>query len=142
MIPYNYNIEIKLLEACVLFLILLLLTERGILPLVSVTIRVMLLYPEIQQKKKQSCIRIIPLQLENRKNSIKLMSSVILDSGLLQQMPFFFPSKKQRESIPRQVDKSPGPPRRGEGSGIFKEEERTNIFFFFIPPLHSLVLDT
>ena len=52
MIPYNYNIEIKLLEACVLFLILLLLTERGILPLVSVTIQVMLLYPEIQQKKK------------------------------------------------------------------------------------------
>ena len=33
-----------------------------------------------------------------------------------------------RESIPRQVDKKS--PRR-ERSGILKEEERTNVFFFF-----------
>ena len=40
------------------------------------------------------------------------------------------------ESIPRQVDKKvQGSPRR-EGSGILKEEERTNFFF----PLHSLGL--
>ena len=40
-----------------------------------------------------------------------------------------------RESIPRQVDKKSGCP-QGEGSGILKEEERTNFFF----PLHSLGL--
>ena len=34
-----------------------------------------------------------------------------------------------RESIPRQVDKKS--PRR-EGSGILKEEERTNVFFFLL----------
>ena len=40
-----------------------------------------------------------------------------------------------RESFPRQVDnKSRGP--QGEGSGILKEEKRTNFFF----PLHSLGL--
>ena len=33
--------------------------------------------------------------------------------------------------------RSPGSPRRREGSGILKEEERTNTF---ISPLHSLVL--
>ena len=41
-----------------------------------------------------------------------------------------------RESFPRQVGKkSRGPPRR-EGSGVLKEEERTNFFV----PLHSLGL--
>ena len=41
-----------------------------------------------------------------------------------------------RESIPRQIDKSRGSPRR-EGSGILKEDERTKFFF---APLHSLGL--
>ena len=43
------------------------------------------------------------------------------------------------ESIPRQVDRKPGIPeeeRRVWGSGILKEEERTNTFY----SLHSLVL--
>ena len=39
------------------------------------------------------------------------------------------------ESITRQVDKKSGSPKRRGGSGILKEEERTNVFF----PLHSLV---
>ena len=35
-----------------------------------------------------------------------------------------------REPIPRQVDKkSPGSWRKREGTGILKEEERTNVFF-------------
>ena len=33
-----------------------------------------------------------------------------------------------RESIPRQVDKKSGGSPRREGSGILKEEERTNFF--------------
>ena len=53
-----------------------------------------------------------------------------------------------RESVPRQVDKKSGPLRRREGSGalekesqnsrarippgILKQEERKNIFFFFL----------
>ena len=47
-----------------------------------------------------------------------------------------------RESVPRQVDKKSGGPqgdrglgfsRRGKGSGILKEEERTNFFSLYIP---------
>ena len=41
-----------------------------------------------------------------------------------------------KESIPRQVDKKSGGPQGERGSGILKEEERTNIFF----ALHSLGL--
>ena len=35
-----------------------------------------------------------------------------------------------RESFPRQVDKESRGPQRREGSGILKEEERTNFFPF------------
>ena len=34
-----------------------------------------------------------------------------------------------RKSIPRQVDKKSRVPRRREGSGVLKEEERTKFFF-------------
>ena len=54
-----------------------------------------------------------------------------------------------RESIPRQIDKKFRVPKEEKGvwgsqsgnwgSGILKDEKRTNFFFFF-PPLHSLVL--
>ena len=53
-----------------------------------------------------------------------------------------------RESIPRQVDRSPGSPRRRKESGALKEEigvwnsqgggKDKHLFFFF--SLHSLVL--
>ena len=55
-----------------------------------------------------------------------------------------------RELIPRQVDKKSEVPKEEKGvrllkqrqrSGILKEKERTNIFFFFFS-LHSLVLVT
>ena len=43
-------------------------------------------------------------------------------------------NRGMRESVPRQVDKKSGSPRRREGSGILKEEERTYVFFFsYIP---------
>ena len=42
--------------------------------------------------------------------------------------------RRMRESFPRQVDKKSRSPQGEEGSGILKEEERTNFFF----PLHSL----
>ena len=41
----------------------------------------------------------------------------------------------ERQFLGRLI-RSPGSLRKREGSGIFKEEERTNVFFF--PPLHSL----
>ena len=56
-----------------------------------------------------------------------------------------------RELIPRQADKKAEVPKeekglsllkQRKGSGILKEKERTNIFFFFFPPLHYLVLVT
>ena len=44
--------------------------------------------------------------------------------------------RRMRESFPMQVDKKSRSPQGEEGSGILKEEERTNFFF----PLHSLGL--
>ena len=41
------------------------------------------------------------------------------------------------ESISRQVDEKSGISKRGEGSAILKEEERTNAFFF--PPLSTFI---
>ena len=35
-----------------------------------------------------------------------------------------------RESVPRQIDRESRGPQRREGSGILKEEERTNFFSF------------
>ena len=40
---------------------------------------------------------------------------------------------KMRESFPRQVDKKSRGLQGGEGSGIPKEEERTNFFPLYIP---------
>ena len=44
--------------------------------------------------------------------------------------------RRMRESFPRQVDKKSRSSQGEEGSGILKEEERTNFFF----PLHSVGL--
>ena len=37
---------------------------------------------------------------------------------------------EMKESFPRQVDKESRGPQKREGSGILKEEERTNFFSF------------
>ena len=62
----------------------------------------------------------------------------------LLSQPIYSEEIIMRESNPRQVDKKSGGPQRGErglrllkgrkGSGIFKEEERTSIFFFLYIP--------
>jgi len=50
---------------------------------------------------------------------------------MLKQKLQYFGHLMLRKSIPRQVDKkSSGSPRRRKGSGILKEEERTNVFSY------------
>ena len=48
------------------------------------------------------------------------------------------PGGEVRESVPRQADEKSRDPQGEEGSGVFKEEERTSSFF----SLDSLVLVT
>ena len=50
---------------------------------------------------------------------------------MLKQKLQYFGHLMLRKSIPRQADKkSSGSPRRRKGSGILKEEKRTNVFFY------------
>ena len=63
------------------------------------------------------------------KNQTRILSHAIYKSNLSSVQSLM------RQSIPRQIDKKSGAP-RGKGSGILKEEERTNFF----SPLHSLGL--